>query len=61
MGFKPEDCRFIDLYDEYRKMYARGEKVTYIVLYLAAKYHISERKVYKIIKKFGTDCTNCAV
>lgn len=60
IGFRTEDCRYIDLYDEYVKMKRRGDKVTYIVLYLADKYGVSERKVYDIIKRFGSDCTEAA-
>ena len=61
MGFKPGDCNFIDLYNDYRKMSLDGEKVTYIVAFLSAKYNVSERKVYDIIKRFGKHCTIGAV
>lgn len=61
VGFKPEDCRFVPLYADYRKMRQRGEKVTYIVSELSAKYEVSERKVYNIIKKFEINCTAGAV
>ena len=61
IGFKPEDCRYIDLYDEYERMKRSGDKVTYIVLHLSDKYGVCERKVYDIIKRFGSDCTADAV
>ena len=60
IGFKVEDCRYIDLYDEYVRMKRKGDKVTYIVLHLSAKYGVSERKVYDITKRFGSDCTDAA-
>jgi Mor family transcriptional regulator len=60
-GFRLEDCRFIDLYSEYEQMCRNGDKVTYIVTYLSAKYSVSERKVYGIIKHFKKDCTTRAV
>ena len=28
IGFKPDDCKFIDLYSEYEYMRNNGEKVT---------------------------------
>ena len=38
-----------------------GEKITYIVSSLSAKYKVSERKIYEIIKRFGKHCTLGAV
>ena len=61
IGFKPDDCRYIDLYDEYERMKESGDKVTYIVMHLSAKYGVCEHKVYGIIKRFGRDCTADAV
>ena len=61
IGFKPEDCRYIDLYSDYERMKSNGEKVTYIVTHLSSKYGISERKVYEVIKRFGKHCTADAV
>lgn len=57
IGFKPEDCRYIDLYSDYERMKTDGEKVTYIVTHLSSKYGISEWKVYEVIKRFGKHCT----
>ncbi|MBR3616963.1 MAG: hypothetical protein IKL56_10150 [Bacteroidaceae bacterium] len=61
VGFKPDDCRYIDLYNEYEQMKNAGEKVTYIVNFLSAKYDVSERKIYEIVKRFGKHCTVGAV
>lgn len=61
IGFKPDDCRYIELYSEYEQMRRNGDKVTYIVMVLSEKYIVSERKVYDIIKRFGKDCTKSAV
>ncbi|MCQ2127724.1 MAG: hypothetical protein MJZ06_09875 [Bacteroidaceae bacterium] len=60
-GAKIEHCRYIELYDDYTRMYEHGEKVTYIVSVLASKYNICERKAYAIIKLLGKHCTNNAV
>ena len=61
VGFKPDDCRYIELYSDYERMYGHGDKVTYIVSYLSEKYNVSERKIYSIIKRSGTHCTTGAV
>ncbi len=61
IGFKPDDCKYIDLYSDYERMRKNGDKVTYIVSVLADRYDVSERKIYGVIKRFGKDCTVCAV
>lgn len=61
IGYKPDDCKYIDLYSEYERMRMSGDKVTYIVSVLANKYDVSERKIYGVIKRFGKDCTVRAV
>ncbi len=61
VGFKPDDCRYVALYADYKKMHGRGEKVTYIVSALSDRYNVSERKVYSLIKKFETNSTAGAV
>lgn len=60
-GAKPDDCRYIDLYRDYQVMRERREKVTYIVSLLSERYHVSERKVYSVVKRFGKNCTLDAV
>ncbi|WP_278996713.1 hypothetical protein [Prevotella disiens] len=55
-GIRPDDCNFVELYTEYLEMKKKGEKVTYIVTLLSEKYHVSERKTYTIIKRFGMHC-----
>lgn len=56
VGIRLGDTRYIALYDDYIRMMDEGCKVSYIVAVLAEKYHISERKVYSLLKKFGSDC-----
>lgn len=60
-GIRPEDCRYIDLYEEYRQHREGGGKITYIVATLAEKYNVSERQVYLIIDRFEKDCKTTAV
>lgn len=61
VGFKLEDSKYVPLYADYIRMYENGEKVTYIVSLLSERYKVSERKIYKILKRFDTDCKLCAV
>lgn len=60
-GVRMEDTRYIDLYQEYSRMLSDGEKVSYIVIRLADKYKVSERKVYSLVKRFQMDCRSHAV
>lgn len=60
-GIQLDDIRFIDMYDDYVKMHADGDKVTYIVSFLAGKYNISERSIYKILSRLEKDCMQTAV
>ncbi|WP_314125914.1 hypothetical protein [Segatella maculosa] len=60
-GVRIEDAKYIDLYADYRRMLANGDKVSYIVTVLSNKYAVSERKVYSLIKHFQSDCKLFAV
>lgn len=60
-GVRLEDACYVDLYDDYSRRLAAGEKVSYIVVVLSEKYAISERKVYSLIKRFQLDCVSSAV
>lgn len=60
-GVRLEDTRYIDLYADYSRMLADGEKVSCIVVLLAEKYAVSERKVYSLIKRFQNNCIPRAV
>ena len=55
IGIKVDDTQYIALYDEYTQMQDEGFKISYIVATLAEKYHICERTVYTLIKKFESD------
>lgn len=61
VGIRLEDVQYIGLYNEFRTLKAQNNKVSYIVATLAAKYNISERKVYDLIRRFKTDCNLLAV
>ena len=61
VGIRLDDVQYIDLYNEYRELQGKGNKVSYIVAVLADRYGISERKVYSLIKRFQSDCNLLAV
>lgn len=61
MGIRVEDVRYIELYNDYNRLLAAGEKVSYIVAVLAERYGVCERKVYTLIKRLQSDCNLCAV
>lgn len=50
-GLKIDDWKYADLYAEYSQLKVQGEKITYIVNHLSAKYNICERQVYSIINR----------
>lgn len=54
-GIRADDYRYADLYAEYQRRAAAGEKVTYIVACLAARYGVSERQIYNLLDKFGRE------
>lgn len=60
-GIRSDDYRYADLYAEYQERLAAGEKVTYIVACLAAKYGVSERQIYNLLDKFGRDINYCKI
>lgn len=60
-GIRLEDADYIDHFVDFNKMVSDGDKVSYAVACLATNYHISERKVYSLIKRFQSDCNPGAV
>jgi len=56
LGVTASDIRLVDLYTDYLSMRREGLKVTYIVAVLSERYHICERKVYALVKRYGSDC-----
>lgn len=54
-GAAIEDVRYIPLWNDYERLRHDGFKVAYIVAYLCDTYEVSERTVYRIIRRFGRD------
>lgn len=47
------DMNHLDLYLKYEEMKKEGHKVGYIVVYLADKYGMTDRGVYKVIRRLS--------
>lgn len=60
-GIRLEDTEYIELFADFNKMVAEGNKVTYVVACLASRFNVSERKVYSLIKHFQSDCNQSTV
>ena len=52
---KTNDWVYVEMFNEYEQMRDRGDKVTWIVSYLAEKYGCSERSINRIISRFKGD------
>lgn len=52
-GIDPKDLQYLPMVEEFKKMKTKRHKVNYIVCFLSEKYNITERGVYKIVKRFG--------
>lgn len=48
-GVRLDDVCYIELYNDYARLLANGEKTSYIVAVLAEKYNVCERKVLTIL------------
>jgi len=51
-----DDIRYLPMYDEYQRMVKAGCKKSYAIATLVDVFHISERQVYYVVKKFSQDC-----
>lgn len=58
MGISLNDTQYIDLFADFSKMVADGNKVSYAVAVLADRYSVSERKVYSLIKRYKSNCNS---
>lgn len=61
IGIRLKDIQYIDLYKDYIRLTEQGEKVSYVVAVLSDKYSVSERKVYSLIRYFGSDCKDFTI
>lgn len=52
-GIDTKDLQYLPMVEEFRRMKSKKHKVNYIVCFLSEKYDMSERGIYKIVKRFG--------
>ena len=45
------DVKHVPMFEEYQRLDSEGYKRTYIMTYLSDEYNISERQVYRIVKR----------
>lgn len=60
-GVKPADHKYIALFEDYQRARKCGEKISYIVACLARQYNMSERNVYEVVKRLGSDCKSVSL
>lgn len=47
------DIQNLQIYEQFMEMKKQGHKVTYITVFLAHKYGMTDRGIYKIIKRLS--------
>ena len=60
-GITMEDFQHIQLFKDYLYIKAKYKKTSYAIQEVATKYKMSERTVYRIVKRFHSFCQNVAV
>lgn len=52
-GVSVNDVNYLNVFDEFMEMKKQGLKVRYIALTLAEKYGLSDRSIFKIVKRMS--------
>jgi Mor family transcriptional regulator len=47
------DVTHLEIYSQFEQMKEKGHKVSYITVYLADKYKMTDRGIYKIIRRLN--------
>lgn len=55
-GVRPSDHKYLPLFEQWSEAKRKGEKVACVIACLSDKYGISERTVYDVVKRLGSDC-----
>ena len=50
-GITAKDVEHTGVYEDFQKMKAEGEKISYIVAVLTDRYDIGERTIWRIVKR----------
>lgn len=51
-GIKPEDVRYLQMYEDWKRLRSEGHKVRYISYYLSEQYGVGEATIFRIAKRF---------
>lgn len=51
-GIKPDDVRYLQLYEDWKRLRSEGHKVRYISYYLSEQYGVGEATIFRIAKRF---------
>jgi hypothetical protein len=51
-GIKPEDVKYLEVYEEWKRLRGEGHKVRYISYYLSQQYGVGEATIFRIAKRF---------
>ncbi len=57
-GVAIEDYKNIELYEDFVRLTGEGLKTTYVVMYLCSQYELSERSVWRVIRRFRTEISH---
>ena len=53
---KEGDWKYLDLYEEYREMRAKGFKYRFAIMQLSLAHSISKSKIERIIRRLNREC-----
>lgn len=51
-GVKADDVKYVQMYEDYKRLRDEGHKVRYISYYLSEQYGVGEATVFRIAKRF---------
>lgn len=54
-GVSVNDVNYIGIFDEFMNMKQQGLKVRYIAITLAEKYGMTDRSIFKIVKRMSQE------
>lgn len=55
LSIKPNDVKYLGLYQEYMRLDKEGHKKTYIIQYLSDEYNVDERTIYRVVNRFSQE------
>lgn len=56
LGVRASDCKYVEMFEGMAEASDRGEKLSYTAKVLAERYAVSERTVWDVWRRLGSDC-----